>query len=274
MKIYFAGDITEGDWRYSFMDPKHLIITAEHVKKYDDRGGYYKWPVMQRAVFNALDYVGPFTHDGSDDVNGFFSFLAGETKSNVLEGIDHADCVFCLVTPDVIFGRAALDVGYALAKSKPVFFASMQGGWETNSLSSLFIFYAAYDFVWYEGSPMEALHSMLLKYGFLFGSPLEKAFWEEAHTALPSLTPQFPVGKYYADFAIREKKIAVEIDGQDFHSSKEQRTRDASRDRFFIEQGWTVLRFTGTEIFKDVKRCVQQVVSIAERRQKGESCEN
>lgn len=50
--------------------------------------------------------------------------------------------------------------------------------------------------------------------------------------------------------------------GQEFHASKEQRTRDAKRDRFFMEQGWRVARFTGTEIFKDVHKCVKDVLRL------------
>lgn len=65
--------------------------------------------------------------------------------------------------------------------------------------------------------------------------------------------------KYRLDFAIFSKlnegdkeskvKICIECDGHDYHKTKEQRTKDSNRDRQLILDGWTVFRFTGTEIF-------------------------
>lgn len=57
------------------------------------------------------------------------------------------------------------------------------------------------------------------------------------------------------------KYIAVEIDGHDFHErTKEQAMRDKQRDRAFASEGITVLRFTGSEVWKDPS-CVYRSVS-------------
>lgn len=64
---------------------------------------------------------------------------------------------------------------------------------------------------------------------------------------------------YRPDFAFFTKnvRLIVELDGHDFHErTKEQAARDKSRDRAFVLAGWMVLRFTGSEIYRDVKAAV------------------
>lgn len=119
----------------------------------------------------------------------------------------------------------------------------------------------------YEGD--EILSAMLLRdrairHDFspgLFGSPLERMFYELAFLDL-HLYPQHPVGKYRLDFAIPDKRIAIELDGHDYHKTRSQRTHDARRDRWLFGQGWHVLRFTGTEIHQDLDRCVDEICAL------------
>lgn len=76
----------------------------------------------------------------------------------------------------------------------------------------------------------------------------------------PSLriAPQAQVGPYRVDFLVNER-IIVECDGHEFHSSKEQRGQDAARDRALQAAGFRVLRFTGTEIYRDASGCSDEV---------------
>ena len=54
--------------------------------------------------------------------------------------------------------------------------------------------------------------------------------------------------------------IAVECDGHDFHErTKEQAKRDRKRDRDLQAMGLRVLRFTGSEIFRDAAGCAESV---------------
>lgn len=76
---------------------------------------------------------------------------------------------------------------------------------------------------------------------------------------LSDVEPQHQIDKYRADFAYPKNKIVVELDGHDYHKTKEQRTNDAKRDRKLMEDGWKVLRFTGSEIFKDVCKCHKEI---------------
>lgn len=87
--------------------------------------------------------------------------------------------------------------------------------------------------------------------------------------------PQFQCGPYRIDFAIfigpfgiEEKRfqVAVECDGHYFHDrTKEQATRDKSRDRYLTAQGWRVVRFTESEILADPRGCADQVSELIER---------
>lgn len=93
-------------------------------------------------------------------------------------------------------------------------------------------------------------------------SPIEEQFWTIAQHEIPGLIPQFEISSYRVDFALPEKKIAIELDGHDYHKTKEQRTFDAQRERDLQKLGWTVIRFTGTEIYRNVHRCIKDIKQI------------
>tara|TARA_R110000824_G_scaffold400794_1_gene609362 strand:+ start:716 stop:1204 length:489 start_codon:yes stop_codon:yes gene_type:complete len=63
--------------------------------------------------------------------------------------------------------------------------------------------------------------------------------------------PQMPLGKYRVDFGLMSTRgnFVIECDGHDFHErTKKQAARDRSRDRWMTAAGYTVFRFTGSEI--------------------------
>ena len=59
--------------------------------------------------------------------------------------------------------------------------------------------------------------------------------------------------------------MVLELDGHDFHKTRQQRTRDAKRDRYLQMNGWQVIRFTGTEIHHDVLGCIEEAKKIIEK---------
>lgn len=75
--------------------------------------------------------------------------------------------------------------------------------------------------------------------------------------------PQFNVGRFYPDFAFPDLKTAVEADGKDYHSG-ERKARDEERDRLLQHDGWTVLRFSGSEIYRDADTCARIVAQKLE----------
>lgn len=86
-------------------------------------------------------------------------------------------------------------------------------------------------------------------------SPIERAFvFELARHCIPAI-PQYAIPPYRADFALADYRIVVELDGHDYHASREARQRDAQRDRFLSANGWRVIRFTGREVYQHPSRC-------------------
>lgn len=100
------------------------------------------------------------------------------------------------------------------------------------------------------------------------------------------IVPQYKIDKYRVDFLIilythsdevvRKEffeqididylfnhfvaKVIVECDGHNYHEkTKEQAKHDKERDRFLQSQGYTVLRFTGSELYKDPFACYKEV---------------
>ncbi len=77
-----------------------------------------------------------------------------------------------------------------------------------------------------------------------------------------TLIPQYPFGRYRADFALRHadgRLFFIECDGRDFHSSPEQVEYDARRDEAMISAGHRVFRFTGAEIHHSAVACVERL---------------
>lgn len=103
-----------------------------------------------------------------------------------------------------------------------------------------------------------------------FDSPIEEMFWNEwqrqGGKSRIDLTYQYkvPDTRYRIDFAYVPKMIAIELDGHEFHSSKEQFTRDRQRQRLLERQGWRVMRFSGSEIVGNVKSCFSEALNFIE----------
>lgn len=89
------------------------------------------------------------------------------------------------------------------------------------------------------------------------------------------LSNQHPVvaneKEYRADLFISEAtgngdiNLIIECDGHDFHEkTKQQAQRDKERDRNLQLAGYRVIHFTGSEIFKDPRKCSKQVTEFLE----------
>lgn len=82
--------------------------------------------------------------------------------------------------------------------------------------------------------------------------------------------------KYIVDFLLLSrqpngpiKKTIIETDGHDFHEkTKAQAQADKKRDRIFARKGFTVLRFTESEIIKNAESCAQETMEIIGRFEK------
>jgi very-short-patch-repair endonuclease len=82
----------------------------------------------------------------------------------------------------------------------------------------------------------------------------------------PQDTLEVEGATYRIDFVVEtpdRQKLAIELDGHDFHEkTKEQATRDRQRERTIVRHGYTILRFTGSEVFGNPRKCVEEVIEI------------
>jgi len=116
--------------------------------------------------------------------------------------------------------------------------------------------------------PLDYDHKRFDRLAKRLESPIEKIFWSAAYFELSKygeLTPQVEVNGFRADFVYLVKsggRFAIELDGRDYHSSAAQREYDYRRQRVLQQAGLQVIRFTGSEIFGDVQKCVKDILGI------------
>lgn len=76
---------------------------------------------------------------------------------------------------------------------------------------------------------------------------------------------QVRCGPYYIDMCIGN--IAIECDGKAFHSSPDQKKYDKRRTSYLYRHGYrSVLRFSGSDINRDVRKCVTKIEQKIGRR--------
>lgn len=87
-----------------------------------------------------------------------------------------------------------------------------------------------------------------------------------------AVSPQMQIGQYRVDFVVRylagkwgDVDVVVECDGHDFHEkTREQAERDKKRDRAITAEGYTVMRFSGRELYRDPFACVEEVIDYTQ----------
>lgn len=115
--------------------------------------------------------------------------------------------------------------------------------------------------------PLDYDHTRFERLAGLLESPIERIFWSAAYFELSKhgqLTPQVEIGPYRVDFLYHTGagQYVIELDGQDYHSGPAQRGADYERERALQTAGYTVIRFTGSEIYLDTQQCVKDLLRI------------
>lgn len=77
------------------------------------------------------------------------------------------------------------------------------------------------------------------------------------------IVPQWKVGAYRIDMVARygEKKVAIECDGDRYHSGEEAVRRDMERQTILERVGWQFIRIRGSEYYRDPDKTIQRVVT-------------
>ena len=130
---------------------------------------------------------------------------------------------------------------------------------------------------------------MVERFGGKCDSPMESLFWAAWQLMKPHAygaggvvldeKRQAPIGKYRADFlfSLKDEKgvsqrLVIEIDGHDFHErTKQQAAHDKARDRYMTGESYHVMRFTGSEVYANPFKCVNEVSDRLYQLQYGET---
>jgi very-short-patch-repair endonuclease len=81
--------------------------------------------------------------------------------------------------------------------------------------------------------------------------------------------PQEPILRFRADFLLvglspahaEPRFVIVECDGEDFHSAREQRRRDAARQAVLHETGFQIIRFAGSKIHRKPQSVIAETIN-------------
>jgi very-short-patch-repair endonuclease len=75
--------------------------------------------------------------------------------------------------------------------------------------------------------------------------------------------------RYRLDLAYEQERVAVEMDGDRYHSTSAQRENDRRRDSALAAAGWLTLRFSHERLHLDVAGCRRETLATLAARQAG-----
>ncbi|URL13302.1 DUF559 domain-containing protein [Pantoea ananatis] len=110
---------------------------------------------------------------------------------------------------------------------------------------------------WYRNRPVSYIEGEFTKELGDFANLIESETWfgdEKNHS------------RYRVDFILRDVRLIIELDGHAYHSTPTQLDYDSQRQRYLTRAGYSVIRFTGRQIVKDVNACVEEVRNMYEER--------
>lgn len=119
----------------------------------------------------------------------------------------------------------------------------------------------------YNLTPIEEIMELILL--FVNGN-IAEIYNGERDKPFLLIYPQEKIGKYRVDFLCYfmpdKQKYIIECDGHSFHEkTKEQVKYDKQRERFFVSNGYKVLRYSGSEIFNDFFKIEEELTSFFEK---------
>jgi very-short-patch-repair endonuclease len=99
-------------------------------------------------------------------------------------------------------------------------------------------------------------------------SPFEEAVGKSLVAAGYSVTQQHPVGAYRLDMVVScgDNKVALECDGEAYHSSEFQVRSDMERQTILERIGWKFIRVRGSEYYRDPEKTISRIIDdLSER---------
>ena len=96
-------------------------------------------------------------------------------------------------------------------------------------------------------------------------TPAEKLLWQELRNGKLNglkFKRQHSIGNYIVDFYCASIRLIIEVDGE-VHLTDYQKQRDISRDENLTEMDFKVLRFTNTEVSKNIDFVKKEILNVA-----------
>lgn len=117
-------------------------------------------------------------------------------------------------------------------------------------------------------APVISASKSLVEVGGFNISPIHAKLWQ-AVQHIEGIELEFkgaiPKRKFSLDIAIPSLKIAIEVDGWQYHGKyKESHTRDRERQNLLTLAGWRILRYTAKQINESIESCVSEIESLVE----------
>ncbi len=117
-------------------------------------------------------------------------------------------------------------------------------------------------------------------------SPIERLFYiafknvirEETSDPLGDVSfdikPQVEVSSHRVDFVMSSftptesvgSVLFIELDGHEYHSTKEQKKADNQRTRVLSSEADAIIRFTGTEVYENPENCVHEAMRVLRKK--------
>lgn len=98
------------------------------------------------------------------------------------------------------------------------------------------------------------------------GNDPQSILWEAVRSKWPHAVAEFPAQvpgrKFRIDIAFLNERLAVEMDGWQYHAKHlEDFKRDRRRQNLLVTHGWRVLRFTAADIHQNMDGCLDLIES-------------
>jgi len=94
-------------------------------------------------------------------------------------------------------------------------------------------------------------------------TPAEGLLWERLKKkSIHNLRfrKQHGIGPYVADFYHAKSMTVIEIDGL-IHENEEVKKNDSLREKYLLERGYKIIRFTNDEVFKNLEKVLHLIYS-------------
>lgn len=92
-------------------------------------------------------------------------------------------------------------------------------------------------------------------------SPFEAIVAKKLSALGYKITMQYPVGAYRLDMVIHygKRKVALECDGERYHSNEYEIREDMERQAILERIGWRFIRLRGSEYFRNKAQAIKRV---------------